>query len=333
VALFCVLNTASVVTAQDGLSRAETLNVEAQVQFDRGSYRQALDRWTEVYAAFRNPTTAWNIARCYEELRELDAAKVAYELFLGLEGLSPEEIEAGESRLASIRAWFEDWKGLSDRARARADEGAWTDALPMWERAARLNRTAPTLYGIAQALDGLGRAEDAVVAYRVFIAHPQADPQRVAEAMARIDALLDDARLPLRVAGWSMVGASVVLGWLLWDRAGEEGEGPAIEVQQRPPGDGAPEAEEPPPGSVSTGADQENHSVPEAGPITAKALPTREEPDAGPAAEPREAAAKVAPPVPDASPERTPDSPETAPRPPPRDTPQHGIFVANPFDG
>jgi len=210
VALFCVLNTASVVTAQDGLSRAETLNVEAQVQFDRGSYRQALDRWTEVYAAFRNPTTAWNIARCYEELRELDAAKVAYELFLGLEGLSPEEIEAGESRLASIRAWFEDWKGLSDRARARADEGAWTDALPMWERAARLNRTAPTLYGIAQALDGLGRAEDAVVAYRVFIAHPQADPQRVAEAMARIDALLDDARLPLRVAGWSMVGASVV---------------------------------------------------------------------------------------------------------------------------
>src|SRR5688572_2447927 len=67
-------------------SNVAQLNEEGAALYAARDYRRAIEKFIQAYAVDTDPNLLFNIARCYEELGDVDAAIEKYETFLKTPG-------------------------------------------------------------------------------------------------------------------------------------------------------------------------------------------------------------------------------------------------------
>jgi hypothetical protein len=80
------------------------LNEEGAAFYAARDYRRAIEKFIQAYAIDEDPNLLFNIARCYEELGEVDAAIEKYENFLKTPGADTRGRQRARESLASLRA-------------------------------------------------------------------------------------------------------------------------------------------------------------------------------------------------------------------------------------
>jgi tetratricopeptide (TPR) repeat protein len=89
--------------APSGASSVAQLNEEGAALYAARDYRRAIEKFIQAYAVDADPNLLFNIARCYEELGELDAAIEKYETFLKTPGADTRGRQRARESLAALR--------------------------------------------------------------------------------------------------------------------------------------------------------------------------------------------------------------------------------------
>jgi hypothetical protein len=79
------------------------LNEEGAALYAARDYRRAIEKFIQAYAVDSDPNLLFNIARCYEELGEMDAAIEKYETFLKTPGADTRGRQRARESLAALR--------------------------------------------------------------------------------------------------------------------------------------------------------------------------------------------------------------------------------------
>jgi tetratricopeptide (TPR) repeat protein len=79
------------------------LNEEGAALYAARDYRHAIEKFIQAYAVDTDPNLLFNIARCYEELGEVDAAIEKYETFLKTPGADTRGRQRARESLATLR--------------------------------------------------------------------------------------------------------------------------------------------------------------------------------------------------------------------------------------
>ncbi|HEU4578169.1 MAG TPA: tetratricopeptide repeat protein [Polyangiaceae bacterium] len=79
------------------------LNEEGAALYAARDYRHAIEKFIQAYAVDSDPNLLFNIARCYEELGETDAAIEKYETFLKTPGADARGRQRARESLAALR--------------------------------------------------------------------------------------------------------------------------------------------------------------------------------------------------------------------------------------
>lgn len=82
----------------------EQLNEQGADLYAARDYRRAIEKFIQAYAIEPDPNLLFNIARCYEELGDVDAAIEKYETFLKTPGADPRGQTRARESLAALRA-------------------------------------------------------------------------------------------------------------------------------------------------------------------------------------------------------------------------------------
>jgi tetratricopeptide (TPR) repeat protein len=85
-------------------SNVAQLNEEGAALYAARDYRRAIEKFIQAYAVDTDPNLLFNIARCYEELGEVDAAIEKYETFLKTPGADTRGRQRARESLAALRA-------------------------------------------------------------------------------------------------------------------------------------------------------------------------------------------------------------------------------------
>jgi tetratricopeptide (TPR) repeat protein len=88
--------------AQGQVSVAQ-LNEEGAALYAARDYRRAIEKFIQAYAVDTDPNLLFNIARCYEELGEVDAAIEKYENFLKTPGADTRGRQRARESLQTLR--------------------------------------------------------------------------------------------------------------------------------------------------------------------------------------------------------------------------------------
>jgi tetratricopeptide (TPR) repeat protein len=81
----------------------EQLNEEGAELYAARDYRRAIEKFIQAYAIEPDPNLLFNIARCYEELGEAEAAIEKYETFLKTPGADTRGQKRARESLAALR--------------------------------------------------------------------------------------------------------------------------------------------------------------------------------------------------------------------------------------
>jgi len=84
-------------------SSVAQLNEEGAALYAARDYRRAIEKFIQAYAIDSDPNLLFNIARCYEELGEADAAIEKYETFLKTPGADTRGRQRARESLAALR--------------------------------------------------------------------------------------------------------------------------------------------------------------------------------------------------------------------------------------
>lgn len=84
-------------------SNVAQLNEEGAAFYAARDYRRAIEKFIQAYAIDTDPNLLFNIARCYEELGEVDAAIEKYETFLKTPGADTRGRQRARESLAALR--------------------------------------------------------------------------------------------------------------------------------------------------------------------------------------------------------------------------------------
>jgi tetratricopeptide (TPR) repeat protein len=84
-------------------SSVAQLNEEGAALYAARDYRRAIEKFIQAYAIDSDPNLLFNIARCYEELGETDAAIEKYETFLKTPGADTRGRQRARESLAALR--------------------------------------------------------------------------------------------------------------------------------------------------------------------------------------------------------------------------------------
>jgi tetratricopeptide (TPR) repeat protein len=79
------------------------LNEEGAALYAARDYRRAIEKFIQAYSIDSDPNLLFNIARCYEELGETDAAIEKYETFLKTPGADTRGRQRARESLAALR--------------------------------------------------------------------------------------------------------------------------------------------------------------------------------------------------------------------------------------
>ncbi|HTV22205.1 MAG TPA: tetratricopeptide repeat protein, partial [Polyangiaceae bacterium] len=82
-------------------SSVAQLNEEGAALYAARDYRRAIEKFIQAYAVDSDPNLLFNIARCYEELGEIDAAIEKYETFLKTPGADTRGRQRARESLAA----------------------------------------------------------------------------------------------------------------------------------------------------------------------------------------------------------------------------------------
>jgi len=80
-----------------------TLNEEGASLYAARDYRRAIEKFIQAYAVDSDPNLLFNIARCYEELGEVDAAIEKYEAFLKTPGADTRGRQRARESIQALR--------------------------------------------------------------------------------------------------------------------------------------------------------------------------------------------------------------------------------------
>jgi len=89
--------------ASANASGVAQLNEEGAALYAARDYRHAIEKFIQAYAVDADPNLLFNIARCYEELGEVDAAIEKYETFLKTPGADTRGRQRARESLATLR--------------------------------------------------------------------------------------------------------------------------------------------------------------------------------------------------------------------------------------
>jgi tetratricopeptide (TPR) repeat protein len=98
-------------------SNVAQLNEEGAAFYSARDYRRAIEKFIQAYAIDTDPNLLFNIARCYEELGEVDAAIEKYETFLKTPGADTRGRQRARESIAALRE-------ARDQDTTAADTGA-----------------------------------------------------------------------------------------------------------------------------------------------------------------------------------------------------------------
>jgi hypothetical protein len=84
-------------------SSVAQLNEEGAALYAARDYRRAIEKFIQAYAIDSDPNLLFNIARCYEELGETDAAIEKYETFLKTPGADTRGRQRARESVAALR--------------------------------------------------------------------------------------------------------------------------------------------------------------------------------------------------------------------------------------
>jgi tetratricopeptide (TPR) repeat protein len=84
-------------------SSVAQLNEEGAALYSARDYRRAIEKFIQAYAIDSDPNLLFNIARCYEELGDADAAIEKYETFLNTPGADTRGRQRARESLAALR--------------------------------------------------------------------------------------------------------------------------------------------------------------------------------------------------------------------------------------
>jgi hypothetical protein len=84
-------------------SSVAQLNEEGAALYAARDYRRAIEKFIQAYAIDSDPNLLFNIARCYEELGETDAAIEKYETFLKTPGADTRGRQRARESLTALR--------------------------------------------------------------------------------------------------------------------------------------------------------------------------------------------------------------------------------------
>jgi tetratricopeptide (TPR) repeat protein len=101
-------------------SNVAQLNEEGATLYAARDYRRAIEKFIQAYAIDTDPNLLFNIARCYEELGEVDAAIEKYEVFLKTPGADTRGRQRARESLASLREARDQPKPAPDAAPSHA---------------------------------------------------------------------------------------------------------------------------------------------------------------------------------------------------------------------
>lgn len=88
--------------SSEGPASVAQLNEAGLQLYAVGDYRRALEKFIQAHAKSQDPNLLFNIARCYEELGEADAALEKYELFVRSPGADPEGLERARQAMSAL---------------------------------------------------------------------------------------------------------------------------------------------------------------------------------------------------------------------------------------
>jgi tetratricopeptide (TPR) repeat protein len=89
--------------APSGSPSVAQLNEEGAALYAARDYRRAIEKFIQAYAIDADPNLLFNIARCYEELGEVEAAIEKYETFLKTPGADTRGRQRASESLAALR--------------------------------------------------------------------------------------------------------------------------------------------------------------------------------------------------------------------------------------
>ncbi len=89
-------------TENGGNDAVEQLSIEGAELFQAGQYLKALEKYKEAYAIDKIPNLIYNMARCYEELGEIDKAKDHLTQFLSEPDTSAQDRQTAVNRLKAL---------------------------------------------------------------------------------------------------------------------------------------------------------------------------------------------------------------------------------------
>jgi tetratricopeptide (TPR) repeat protein len=84
-------------------SNVAQLNEEGAALYAARDYRRAIEKFIQAYAVDTDPNLLFNIARCYEELGDVDAAIEKYETFLKTPGADTRGRQRARESLEALR--------------------------------------------------------------------------------------------------------------------------------------------------------------------------------------------------------------------------------------
>jgi tetratricopeptide (TPR) repeat protein len=112
-------------------SNVAQLNEEGAALYAARDYRHAIEKFIQAYAVDTDPNLLFNIARCYEELGEVDAAIEKYELFLQTPGADTRGRQRARESIATLRAGRDqDAAGDTSKAQLKSSVAAESESAP-----------------------------------------------------------------------------------------------------------------------------------------------------------------------------------------------------------
>jgi tetratricopeptide (TPR) repeat protein len=90
-------------SASSSQANVAQLNEEGAAFYAARDYRHAIEKFIQAYAVDSDPNLLFNIARCYEELGETDAAIEKYETFLKTPGADARGRQRARESLTALR--------------------------------------------------------------------------------------------------------------------------------------------------------------------------------------------------------------------------------------
>jgi tetratricopeptide (TPR) repeat protein len=104
-----------------GQANVAQLNEEGAALYAARDYRRAIEKFIQAYAIDSDPNLLFNIARCYEELGETEAAIEKYENFLKTPGADAKGRQRARESLTALREQAEAARNNPPSARAGSE--------------------------------------------------------------------------------------------------------------------------------------------------------------------------------------------------------------------